>query len=597
MAEWGGTEDQFLIEIMSSLQCVPFGCQVTPFLVELAAQRAAKGFEVAIISNNVEIVVASRVAHGVKWRHLGFMFVDAEFLLPGLSQIEPTLASFTSPDSKPATSGNTRRAPSPKPTHLHVKKSIVKAQHGPGRPRTIVRREVGLSHTAAKEMLVDSPHSSLHDGEHHAAVEEEVDGSGLDGGLASEAKATIEHTHSVGVGVAQDPHSMAPSSAQRAFAGAHSPAAALADVGPSTNAHKQMVSNTYMYADTQVVDVEMDIRATVVASSDALDASKMPGDVEHDEGGGSLQPTIEQDVPPALAATPPQGLPELACGVLDYAPTVAAETHAKETGCANTHPNGETGEHNATHKACSTSSQVPGEVSAHAGTPFEQDAAGRSAMAVLVVEDDMPLAEAVAHNAEAATKHADELRRCDERPDVDMVDAPTIGTGDIVDVAFNSDAAALRVCAALPAAVHPQCAEVLLHSSGSQQQPRLSDLGVTTHAYPFDVDVLLGDWVRDGGRTHVVKLNGAAGDSHEPGAIEFWPAEGKSPKPIVRTAGTWTLNGYTLDEPRSSKEVLRWGHASSGTVRAWWRPGAKSPSDESPARKESALPISTPDGS
>merc|ERR1719424_2012147 len=114
--EWGGTQDPLLIEIVSNLQCVPFGCRVAPFLVELAEQRAAKGCEVAIISNDVDIVVASRVANGAKWRHLGFMFVDAEFLLPGLAQIEPKLASFvTSCGLKQATSGNMRQAPSPKP--------------------------------------------------------------------------------------------------------------------------------------------------------------------------------------------------------------------------------------------------------------------------------------------------------------------------------------------------------------------------------------------------------------------------------------------------------------------------------------------------
>jgi len=599
--EWGGTQDPLLIEIVSNLQCVPFGCRVAPFLVELAEQRAAKGCEVAIISNDVDIVVASRVANGAKWRHLGFMFVDAEFLLPGLAQIEPKLASFvTSCGLKQATSGNMRQAPSPKPAHLHVKKSIIKAQHGPCRSRAIVLSEAGLPGAATNEMVEELPHSSLHNGEHHAVGEHAVDASALDGSLASEAKCTIAHAPSEGA--AQDPQETLPKSAQLPSAEAHALGAALADVDVPTNAHKQMVCSTYryMYADTQVVDVDMGIRTSMMASSDAHDRSNMPVDMDQDEGGGSLQPTIEQDGPPALAATPPQGPQESTSGTSDLAPIAAAEADATERACAATPRSGEMAVQSATHKPCFTSSDVSETVSAHTSTPLmeeditlEQDATRPCAMAVVVVEDDMPFKEADAPNAEAHAKQPDEVARCDERLDVDMVVAPTPGTGDILDVAFNSDAAALRVCAALPAAVHPQCAEVPLHGSGSQQQPRLCDPAVSTDAYPFDVDVLLGDWVRDGGRTHVVELNGGAGDSREPGAIEFWPAGGKSPKPIVRTAGTWALNGYILDEARSDKEVLRWGHVSSGDVRTWWRPGAKTPSDMSPSREESALPIST----
>merc|ERR1712129_236477 len=101
-------------------------------------------------------------------------------------------------------------------------------------------------------------------------------------------------------------------------------------------------------------------------------------------------------------------------------------------------------------------------------------------------------------------------------------------------------------------------------------------------ACQFDVDVLLGNWMRDGGRTHVVQLIGGAGGGHELSAIEFWPAGGSSGKPIVRTGGRWSLNGYVLDEGGSMEDVLKWRHTASGSVRTWWRPTSKAPAHEGP---------------
>jgi len=92
-------------------------------------------------------------------------------------------------------------------------------------------------------------------------------------------------------------------------------------------------------------------------------------------------------------------------------------------------------------------------------------------------------------------------------------------------------------------------------------------------AGPFDVDVLLGHWVRDGGRTHAVHSTAGEG-------AEFLPGGGRSPKPILKSAGTWCLSGYVLDESRSTKQVLRWQHTDSRAVRTWWRPGCEGPSNE-----------------
>merc|ERR1719359_2633748 len=40
--EWRGNQDVLVSEIVATLQCVPFGCRVTEFLIEIAAQRIAK---------------------------------------------------------------------------------------------------------------------------------------------------------------------------------------------------------------------------------------------------------------------------------------------------------------------------------------------------------------------------------------------------------------------------------------------------------------------------------------------------------------------------------------------------------------------------
>jgi len=90
------------------------------------------------------------------------------------------------------------------------------------------------------------------------------------------------------------------------------------------------------------------------------------------------------------------------------------------------------------------------------------------------------------------------------------------------------------------------------------------------HTWSFDVGVLLGSWVRDGGRTHTVTLDSVAGDKL--GAVQFCPTGGSSPMPFARTEDTWSLNGYILDEARSTKDVLRWRHTASHAVRTWWRP-------------------------
>jgi len=102
----------------------------------------------------------------------------------------------------------------------------------------------------------------------------------------------------------------------------------------------------------------------------------------------------------------------------------------------------------------------------------------------------------------------------------------------------------------------------------------------------FDVDVLLGNWVRNEGRTHTVNVCCTGGS--EPSHIGFRPTVGSMPMPIEHKDGTWSLNGYVLDEAKSDKEVLRWRHVVSGAVRTWWRPGSRAPKGED--REEAVQP-------
>jgi len=82
--EWqrGGAQAQDLER--SDAQCVPFGCRVNDFLLALARQRAAEGCRVQVVSNAADIVMGIRNA-GPRLVHWGFMFVEDELLLPGIS--------------------------------------------------------------------------------------------------------------------------------------------------------------------------------------------------------------------------------------------------------------------------------------------------------------------------------------------------------------------------------------------------------------------------------------------------------------------------------------------------------------------------------
>jgi len=71
----------------ASVQCVPSGCKVVDFILELGRKKAREGCQVTIISNTPEVVCGCDEAALSNLSHLGFMFVDGELVMPGLSAL------------------------------------------------------------------------------------------------------------------------------------------------------------------------------------------------------------------------------------------------------------------------------------------------------------------------------------------------------------------------------------------------------------------------------------------------------------------------------------------------------------------------------
>ena len=70
------------------VQCVPFGCKVCDFLLELMQRRVAEGCHVTVVSNTPDVVLGSR-ACGQRVAQLGFMFIEGDIVVPGLAANAP----------------------------------------------------------------------------------------------------------------------------------------------------------------------------------------------------------------------------------------------------------------------------------------------------------------------------------------------------------------------------------------------------------------------------------------------------------------------------------------------------------------------------
>merc|ERR1711976_902193 len=69
------------------VQCVPFGCDVSDFVLEVGRKKAASGCNVVIISNARKVVMGCLQFAVPHLSRLGFMFVDGDLVLPGLENI------------------------------------------------------------------------------------------------------------------------------------------------------------------------------------------------------------------------------------------------------------------------------------------------------------------------------------------------------------------------------------------------------------------------------------------------------------------------------------------------------------------------------
>jgi len=119
-----------LATFRSALQCVPFGCQVSAFILELASRRSSVGAEVAVVSNDVDVVVQSRLQQN-RWRHLGFMFVDGDLILPGLVagvNVAPPPQHMAVSSRNFSGSAERKQPPVPQLAADKVRKTILKAR-------------------------------------------------------------------------------------------------------------------------------------------------------------------------------------------------------------------------------------------------------------------------------------------------------------------------------------------------------------------------------------------------------------------------------------------------------------------------------------
>jgi hypothetical protein len=512
ISEWRGIQDAMLADIIASLNCVPFGCKVANFLVELAAQRIARGFEVAVISNDVDIVVASRATPEVQWKHLGFMFVDGELLLPGLKQfLSLRQAPDTSRSAKTQDLSRYKcRMPSPKVSslsaHLRVQKTVMKVASGQGRSGASLQKKMPKTSASRADAKREEDRAPTY--------------------MYADTQVDVDMAHAASVDRSRElPHGA---------------------------------------KDTQV---EADMGISAPSTLPVKDATCMDVDVEE----SPLQPTIEQDAA-AASASSPHASQEVSLEASAAAPTIAQsalpDNAAREKDGSEMNDEGEEleGASHSSQKASGHSqrSEAPNEPAVgNTCTPvLEEDVAAdaRNSEVVMVVSEDEVTASRAqacsqcaavaqpprAQLPEQVAEMAEELgQRGNGEASVQADAADVVAPGD------NSNSAAASEGDAIQAPSVPALAE--------------------GPACTFEVETLLGNWVRDGSRKHTVQLSMTAGDGHESIDVEFLPEGGADPKPIVRLAGAWNLNGYVLDEARSTQEVLRWRHAASSAVRTWWR--------------------------
>mmetsp|Transcript_51011 Transcript_51011/g.131516 ORF Transcript_51011/g.131516 Transcript_51011/m.131516 type:complete len:356 (-) Transcript_51011:65-1132(-) len=144
----------------SSVKCVPFGCKVCDFLLELMQRRVADGCHVTIISNTVDVVIGSRV-FGQQVSQLGFMFVDGDIVLSGLPLRRGSQTTEAAAPAWPASFMQRRANGGPL-----VQRTIAKSRDGRQQiaPTCTSRKPARRSPSGGDEFECETLHDSQLDG-------------------------------------------------------------------------------------------------------------------------------------------------------------------------------------------------------------------------------------------------------------------------------------------------------------------------------------------------------------------------------------------------------------------------------------------------
>jgi len=668
----------------SVVQCVPFGCRVGDFLLEFGRRKAAEGVEVVVVSNVADIVMECRAASpGLS--HLGFMFVEGEILLPGLTSSQRGGGDRANLEAVPASAGmgadiDMEAEAPPSLREISGQRSLPRRDSGPPLRRAISKSRGGLalarrepppgassSHSGALGSSNGGPApppwpprvgapgeapprgggGEPEDGEREETLRDsQLDGMALDDDVADtlvdeadeafvmdtmvdlpyrevdpafdEAFAdTLVDVDVAGQGAA--PSSAAPVASQQRGPEVvpEEHGATLVDVPvsggrqrpptpPSAAAIASAVAPETAVVGTPVVeDVAAVLAEEQPEPAPAPPAGNMgtaPAPSEPSSTGG----TAAQAPPsPPGPPEPSSQLPELASSSSSSdleveaeeeasAPAPAAAPPVPSTVAATPPPSrgaaaaAEGGD--SLHAAAAIGSAGASAGSSGGGCSQTIDcrggggagAAAGAPTGVSFVRQPTPavLPETVAGAVESAagphaqvsaeaTAGADSLppggaSAQEDRPD----GAPATGEG-------LAEAAA--VAGTVPAAPEQPrergagLAESMASLVATLPARPSCTLPCAPSELPTPASTLLGQWVRDGGRTHkVVWTPGPAGSF-----LEFRPADGsKRAIPIVLEGSTWVLNGFCLDVARSSAELLRWENPTTGAERSWRRPEA-----------------------
>lgn len=137
------------------LHCVPFGCRLSSALAELAEAKASEGCDVAVVSNDADIVVRSQLP-GTRWRHQGFMFVEGHLILPAQALDFPRVLLNISPPGSVrgvlAVRGTASRSRSPR--RQRQRQASLAAQGGVSQPLAVPAR---ASDPARKAEVAPTP--------------------------------------------------------------------------------------------------------------------------------------------------------------------------------------------------------------------------------------------------------------------------------------------------------------------------------------------------------------------------------------------------------------------------------------------------------